>query len=64
MNFGLRTLAGQSVVTPGNWHEGAFVSGLVIAQALGADYPFAEGSWAESLFKITRSQMLPPPEQA
>ena len=52
-------LAGHSVATPGNWHEGAFVSGLVVAQALGGEYPFRKGSWAENLFNVIRNDLLP-----
>lgn len=53
--------AGHSAAAPGNWHEGAFTAGLVIADALGADYPFRGEAISEFIFKKTRNHMLPRP---
>lgn len=44
--------AGHSCALPPNWHEGAFVSGLVVAQALGAPYPFRGDAAAERVFAL------------
>ena len=41
-----------------NFHEEAFVSGLVVAQRLGADYPFVDNPLAEALFLRMRAWML------
>lgn len=38
-------------------HEGAIVSGLVIADKLGAKYPFENNSWAKVQFDIVKSIM-------
>ena len=38
-------------------HEGAIVSGLVIADALGADYPFIENNWAKTQYDMVKSIM-------
>jgi predicted NAD/FAD-binding protein len=44
--------------TPGNGHDLSLLSGLVVASALGAPYPFANDPEANADFDLLRRQML------
>ena len=46
-----------SAITPGNGHDLSFVSGLIIAKKLGADYPFAHDEKAAKDFERLRGLM-------
>ena len=56
MHDGVVYFAG-SAMTPGNGHDLSFLSGLIIAKKLGAEYPFAKHSAAASDFERLRSLM-------
>jgi predicted NAD/FAD-binding protein len=46
-----------SYTTPGNGHDLSLLSGLVVAEALGAGYPFAGDSRAAADFSLLRAMM-------
>lgn len=47
-----------SLATPGNGHDLSLLSGLVVAEAIGADYPFADNAEARADFERLRRLML------
>ena len=47
-----------SYTTPGNGHDLSLLSGLVVADALGAPYPFREDAGALEDFRLLRKSML------
>jgi len=47
-----------SLATPGNGHDLSLLSGLVVAEAIGADYPFAADAEARADFERLRRLML------
>jgi predicted NAD/FAD-binding protein len=47
-----------SLATPGNGHDLSLLSGLVVAEQLGAPYPFAENGEARADFERLRQLML------
>jgi hypothetical protein len=46
-----------SATTPGNGHDLSFLSGLIVAKKLGAEYPFAHDAAAAADFERLRSLM-------
>ena len=46
-----------SAITPGNGHDLSFLSGLIVAKKLGAEYPFADDPAAASDFERLRVLM-------
>jgi predicted NAD/FAD-binding protein len=47
-----------SYTTPGNGHDLSLLSGLVVANALGAPYPFADDDGAHEDFRLLRGLMI------
>ena len=47
---------GRSVAVPS--HEESFISGLVISEYLGAEYPFADSPYAQKMYSFVKNFLM------